>query len=123
MTDGKGVNVIMDFIGAPYLISNLNSLAVQGRLVLQGFMGGSKVKDFDMGPLLFKRLKIEGSTLRSRTLDYQSKLVQDFVKSNGLQSIIDGVKQESKSESGHHLAIHKVRKDSHLSPTTMLKIK
>lgn len=99
----------MDFVGAPYLPSNLASLARDGRLVLQGFMGGMKVPNFDMGPLLFKRLKIEGSTLRSRDLEYQSNLVQSFVESGGLASIVSGIKQESKGDEGHHLAIHKVR--------------
>jgi hypothetical protein len=71
-------------------------------------MGGMKVKEFEMGPLLFKRLKIEGSTLRSRDLQYQSQLVQDFVKARGVDRIVDGIKSESEKDSGHHLAIHKV---------------
>jgi NADPH:quinone reductase-like Zn-dependent oxidoreductase len=108
LTDGKGVNVIMDFIGAPYLPSNLASLARDGRLVLQGFMGGMKAKEFDMGPLLYKRIKIEGSTLRSRDLEYQSNLVQNFIKAGGVDDIVSGVKQESAGDKGHHLAIHKV---------------
>ncbi|UZJ53424.1 hypothetical protein CBS101457_002744 [Exobasidium rhododendri] len=108
LTDGKGVNVIMDFIGAPYLVSNISSLAKDGRLVLQGFMGGIKVNEFNMGPLLAKRLKIEGSTLRSRDLEYQSDLVQEFIKFGGVDNIVAGIKQESKGKKGHHLAIHKV---------------
>lgn len=108
MTSENGVNVILDFIGAPYLASNLASLARDGRLVLQGFMGGMKVKEFEMGPLLFKRLKIEGSTLRSRDLQYQSQLVQDFVKAGGVERIVDGIKSESEKDKGHHLAIHQI---------------
>lgn len=61
-----------------------------------------------MSPLLFKRLKIEGSTLRSRDLNYQSNLVQNFVKCGGVERIVAGISQESKLEAGHHLAIHKV---------------
>jgi NADPH:quinone reductase-like Zn-dependent oxidoreductase len=98
----------MDFIGAPYLASNLASLARDGRLVLQGFMGGTKVSEFNMAPLLAKRIKVEGSTLRSRDLEYQSNLVQEFVKFGGVEHIIEGIKQEGKGEKGHHLAIHKV---------------
>jgi putative PIG3 family NAD(P)H quinone oxidoreductase len=108
LTDGKGVNVIMDFVGAPYLEKNLSSLARDGRLVLQGFMGGMSLKEFNMGPLLFKRLKVEGSTLRSRDLKYQSDLVQSFLKAGFLDSIVGGIKKESKEDKGHHLVIHKV---------------
>lgn len=108
ITGGAGVNVIMDFIGAPYFSSNLRSLQRDGRLVLQGFMGGSKCKDLDIGALLFKRLKVEGSTLRSRSLAYQSELVQSFVNSGYLDQLVDGVLNEKKDDKGHHLAIHKV---------------
>jgi hypothetical protein len=43
-------------------------------------MSGSKLSDFDIGPLLFKRLRIEGTTLRSRSAEYQAKLLQDLMK-------------------------------------------
>lgn len=103
------VDVIMDFVGAPYFASNLASLKRDGRLVLQGFMGGSKVKDLNIGPLLFKRLKIEGSTLRSRSLEYQGDLVQGFVKERGLERLISG--SSGGNQEGHHkLVIHKVYK-------------
>lgn len=98
----------MDFIGAPYLVSNLSSLARGGCVTIQGIMGGTKLKDFDMSSTLLKRLKIQGSTLRSRDLEYQSSLVQSFVKTEGVESIFSGIKQDSKG--GHHLAIHKVRR-------------
>lgn len=107
-TKEQGVDVIMDFIGAPYFGPNLASLKRDGRLVMQGGMGGTKVKEVDIGALIFKRLKIEGSTLRSRSLDYQSSLVQDFVKYGGIDMIVKGVESEGKDDQGHHLAIHKV---------------
>lgn len=90
-TNGEGVDVIMDFVGAPYFEDNLASLKRDGRLTMQGFMGGAKVKEVNLGTLLTKRLRIEGSTLRSRSLEYQSKLVQDFFHSGGLDSIVRGV--------------------------------
>lgn len=98
----------MDFIGAPYFIPNLTSLQRDGRLVMQGGMGGMKCKEVDLSMLLYKRLKVEGSTLRSRSLQYQSKLVQDFLHDGGLETIVNGIKSERKGEEGHHLAIHKV---------------
>jgi NADPH:quinone reductase-like Zn-dependent oxidoreductase len=75
-TNGEGVDVIMDFIGANYWNNNINSLKRDGRLIMQGAMGGVKVKD----GAFFKRLRIIGSTLRSRTVEYQGQLVQDFLK-------------------------------------------
>ena len=98
-TDNQGVDVIMDFVGAPYFADNLASLKRDGRLTMQGFMGGAVAKDVNLGTILTKRLRIEGSTLRSRSLDYRSKLVQDFFHSGGLQAITKGV-QCDKTEVG-----------------------
>lgn len=77
-TDGKGVDVIIDFVGAPNWNNNIDLLALDGRLVLLGFLGGMKVDRFDLRPLLMKRLQITGSTLRSRSQDYKTRLTQDF---------------------------------------------
>ncbi|RKU49638.1 hypothetical protein DL546_009678 [Coniochaeta pulveracea] len=73
-TGGKGVDIIIDFIGATYLQGNINATARDGHIVLLGLMGGNKVKELDISMLLFKRLRIEGSTLRSRDEEYQGKL-------------------------------------------------
>ncbi|KDN52412.1 quinone oxidoreductase putative [Tilletiaria anomala UBC 951] len=106
-------DVIMDFIGASYWNSNIASLKRDGRLVIQGAMGGIKVKDGNIGPIIFKRLRIEGSTLRSRTVEYQGELVQSFLKEGGLDKIIAGVSKESGVGGNdklrpHSLVIHKV---------------
>lgn len=77
-TNNKGVDIIIDFIAAPYLQQNINSLNFDGRLVLLALMGGFKVADFNMLPLLFKRIKIQGSTLRARTLAYKANLTKDL---------------------------------------------
>lgn len=77
-TDGKGVNVILDFLAASYFQQNINSMAVDGRMVMLAAMGGIKVSDLDMGKIVWKRLKIMGSTLRARSLDYKIKLSQDL---------------------------------------------
>ncbi|PWN92541.1 quinone oxidoreductase putative [Acaromyces ingoldii] len=107
-TDGRGVDVIMDFIGAGYFNQNLASLARDGRLVLQGMMGGTQVKDVNIGQLLLKRLRVEGSTLRSRDIEYQSSLVQDFVHSGNLDRLAEGVGREKTDDDVHHIVIHKV---------------
>lgn len=74
LTGGRGVDMIVDFVGASYFRKNLDALAPDGRMVVLGLMDGTQLDGVDMGPILFKRLRIEGSTLRSRDADYQGKL-------------------------------------------------
>ena len=78
ITDGKGVNVILDFLAASYFQQNINSMAVDARMVMLAAMGGVKVSDLDMGKIVWKRLKIMGSTLRARSIEYKIKLTQDL---------------------------------------------
>ncbi|KAE8229171.1 hypothetical protein CF326_g5864 [Tilletia indica] len=102
LTDGKGVDVIMDFLGASYLRANLDSLQLDGRMTMQGLMGGTKLDDkFDISAILGKRLTIRGSMLRSRSLEYQSDLVQAFLKEGVLDKCIHAEKSQ------HKLVIHK----------------
>lgn len=77
-TDGKGVDMIIDFIAAPYFQQNLNSMNFDGRIVILALMGGFKLADLNMLPILFKRIQIYGSTLRARTLDYKARLTKDL---------------------------------------------
>jgi putative PIG3 family NAD(P)H quinone oxidoreductase len=67
VTQGKGVNVILDMVGGDYFARNLKCLAVEGRLVQIAFLKGSKV-ELDLGPLMVKRQTLTGSTLRPRTV-------------------------------------------------------
>lgn len=66
-TQGRGVDVILDIMGAAYFERNLASLAQDGRLLLLGFLGGVVVKDFNLAAIMAKRLRITGSTMRART--------------------------------------------------------
>jgi putative PIG3 family NAD(P)H quinone oxidoreductase len=78
--NSHGVNLIIDFIGNSYLKQNLNALSSDGRLILLGFLGGTKPVRLNFAPVLYKRLTIHGSTLRSRSLEYRGNLVEDFRK-------------------------------------------
>lgn len=74
-TDGKGVDFIVDFVGATYFQKNLDVAARDGRMVMLGFLGGAELPEgTNIAPLLGKRLRIEGSSLRSRDEDYQREL-------------------------------------------------
>ncbi|MGB0385568.1 MAG: NAD(P)H-quinone oxidoreductase [Ardenticatenaceae bacterium] len=76
-TNGQGVELIIDFIGAPYWHDNLRALTLWGRLVLVGLMGGHKI-DANLGLFLRKKLSVHGSTLRDRTLEQKGSLVKRF---------------------------------------------
>jgi NADPH:quinone reductase len=67
LTEGRGVNVVLDMVGGPYIARNIRSLGMDGRLVLIAFLEGSRVEDFDFLPVLVRRLTIAGSTMRPRT--------------------------------------------------------
>ncbi|MDA8048816.1 MAG: NAD(P)H-quinone oxidoreductase [Rhodospirillales bacterium] len=67
LTADRGVDVVLDIVGAPYMAKNLRILARDGRLVLIAFQGGSKVEKFDFLPVMTRRLTITGSTMRPRT--------------------------------------------------------
>lgn len=77
-TNNYGADVIIDFIGGKYFNQNIECLSRDGRLIELATLSGGKVEDFDMRQILTKRLKIFGSTLRSRSLGYQIKLTKDF---------------------------------------------
>jgi len=67
LTGGKGVNVVLDIVGAPYTMRNLSCLTVDGRLIQVGVMQGSKVESFDLMHVMARRLTVTGSTMRPRT--------------------------------------------------------
>ncbi len=67
ITGKKGVNVVLDMVGAPYTVRNVASLAPGGRLVQIGLMEGYKVDGFNLTPVMTKRLTVTGSTMRPRS--------------------------------------------------------
>lgn len=73
-TGGRGVDYIVDFVGGPYFQRNLEVAARDARIIMLGQMGGMKVSEVDLGPVLRKRIRVEGSTLRSRDEAYQQEL-------------------------------------------------
>jgi putative PIG3 family NAD(P)H quinone oxidoreductase len=77
LTGGRGVDVVLDSIGAPYLERNLASLGLGGRLVLIGLMGGAKA-ELGLGAVLAKRLSIVGSTLRARPVAEKARIAASF---------------------------------------------
>jgi putative PIG3 family NAD(P)H quinone oxidoreductase len=74
-TDGHGFDVILDPVGAGYFEANVSSLNLDGRLVLIGLMGGVQT-NLSLAPMLMKRLRIIGSTLRARSIAAKGVLMQ-----------------------------------------------
>ena len=73
ITDGRGVDLILDIMGGSYLPRNLAALAVDGRLVQIGLMGG-ETASIDLRRVLARRLTITGSTLRPRTVEEKGQI-------------------------------------------------
>ncbi|GAA5946087.1 hypothetical protein JCM10213_006811 [Rhodosporidiobolus nylandii] len=104
LTDKAGVNVVIDFVGQDYWAKNIESMGRDGRMVMLGLLSGPKTKDpLDLSQILYKRLRIEGTTLRSRSLQYQTDLLQEFSK-----KALDKVFSKCGGGDGLDLVIHKV---------------
>ena len=76
-TDGRGADVILDIVGGEYVRRNIECLALNGRLVQIGLMGGSRA-EVDFRAVLQKRLTLTGSTLRARTVEEKGALAQEL---------------------------------------------
>jgi NADPH:quinone reductase-like Zn-dependent oxidoreductase len=79
-TLGKGANVIADPVGASNATRNVASLAIDGRWVLYGSMGGRIVENFDIGALVAKRGALLTTTLKTRSKEYKKSLLEDMSK-------------------------------------------
>lgn len=88
LTDREGVDVVLDFIGAPYLARNLEILKTKGRLLQVGLMGGSTA-EIDLGTVMRKRLQIIGSVMRPQSLQEKIAITQRFVD-RWLPKLMDG---------------------------------
>lgn len=77
ITQGKGVDALLDFVGADYWQRNLNCLAPQGRLILVGLLSGADAQ-VPLGQILRNRLHIMGTVLRSRSLWEKAQLAEQI---------------------------------------------
>jgi len=77
-TEGRGVDVILDFVGAPYFEQNLKSLAADGKLIVVGAMGGAVAERVNLLNLLFRRLQILGTSLRSLATERKIDITKRF---------------------------------------------
>ncbi len=78
LTGGRGVDVVLDMVGAPYTVRNVKSLGMDGRLVQIAFLEGSRVEGFDMLPVMLRRLTLTGSTMRPRSTAEKAAIAADL---------------------------------------------
>ena len=100
---------MLDSIGAPYLAQNVEVLAVGGRLVIIGLMGGAR-GELDLGSLLMKRATVIGSTLRARPVEEKAAIVAFFrerfgagVASGELRPIVHTVLPLAEAQRAHEM--------------------
>ena len=116
LTDGKGVNVILDMVAGSYISREVDCMAEDGRLVIIAVQGGVKA-EFNAGMVLRKRLTITGSTLRPRSLEFKTSIakalrekVWPLVASGTIKPVIhstfaaaDAAKAHALMESNQHI--------------------
>lgn len=78
-TEGRGIDAVVDLVGGDYLGANVQALAVRGRIVVVGLLGGATAP-LDMRLLLNKRATIVGTVMRARSLDEKMQVARDFTR-------------------------------------------
>ena len=106
-TNGEGVEVVLDLVGAAYLKANLDSLAMKGRLIFVGTTSGAKA-EIDYGIVMRKRLQIMGTSLRTRSIEEKATATRLFAEqvvpwlANGsVRPVIDSVFEMDQVREAH----------------------
>jgi putative PIG3 family NAD(P)H quinone oxidoreductase len=106
-TGGRGVDIVLDSIGAPYLDQHLRCLATGGRLVFIGLMGGARA-EINLGLVVAKRLSLIGSTLRARPVEQKAEIVRGFLerfgedlRSGAIAPVVDRILPLERAQEAH----------------------
>jgi len=107
-TNKKGVDVILDMVAGDYMTGNLKSLALDGRLAIIAVLGGPKV-DFNILPIMLKRLTVTGSTLRARSHGFKAAIAENLkteiwplIEKNKIKPVIDKIFDIKDIVAAHH---------------------
>ncbi|BBO60004.1 NAD(P)H-quinone oxidoreductase [Mycoavidus sp. B2-EB] len=107
LTDGRGVDVILDMVGGDYIARELKALAQDGRLALIAFLGGAKA-NLNLAEILTKRLTLTGSTLRARSTHFKAHIaaqlkerVWPLLEAGKIRPVIDRVFPMTEAASAH----------------------
>ncbi len=109
-TDGRGVDVIIDFVGEPYFARNLASLANGGRLIQVGILGGGGKVALELEHILYRHLQIIGTVMKSRTPPEKHDMIKRFrehwlerFEGGGcLEPVVDSTFPLSRAADAHH---------------------
>lgn len=108
-TQGDGVDVILDMVGADYLERNISLLKVKGRLVFIATLGGSQA-ELNIGQLMGKRARLIGSVLRARPVDEKSEIIRRFrqqfwarIEAGSIRPVIDRVLPVTAAHAAHEV--------------------
>ncbi len=109
LTDGRGVDVLLDNMGASYLPRNVAALATGGRLVVIGLQGGAR-GELDLGALLAKRASVSATSLRARPADEKAAIVAAVranvwpaVEAGEVRPVVDTVLPLDRAADAHRL--------------------
>jgi NADPH2:quinone reductase len=109
LTDASGVNMILDMIGGDYFKGNIDSLAIEGRLVMINTMKG-KTAEVDLSTVMRKRIFITGSMLRSREVAFKAEVAKGLeehiwplIDSGKIKAVIHSVFPAAKAADAHRL--------------------
>ena len=108
-TQGRGVDVILDMVGGPYVEKNLRSLAPEGRLVEIAFLQGSKVT-LDLAHMMVRRQTLTGSTLRPRPVADKAAIAHNLrdkvwplIEAGKVRPVIDRTFPLAEAAAAHRL--------------------
>ena len=109
-TDGRGVDVIIDFVGEPYFARNLASLANGGRLIQVGILGGGGKVALELEHVLYRHLQIIGTVMKSRTPPEKHDMIKRFREhwlerfegGGSLEPVVDSTFPLSRAADAHH---------------------
>jgi NADPH:quinone reductase-like Zn-dependent oxidoreductase len=108
-TNGRGVDVVVDFVGAPYFERNLATLANGGRLVQVGILGGGGAVQVELAQILYRHLRIIGTVMKSRDQAEKHAMVQRFrehwldrfMAGAGLEPVVDSTFPLARAAEAH----------------------
>ena len=108
-TNGEGVDLILDMVGADYLEANVGLLKVRGRLVFISTLGGSQA-EINIGQLMGKRARLIGSVLRPRPVEEKAEIIRRFrqqfwkqIESGAIKPVIDRVLPVADAHRAHEI--------------------